>query len=160
MVPPDGACSRRRQGCGGKGEDQVLRRLSRWLRINPMATYTFGDDAGAVERLALVASAYEPTSRTFLNEHAPQHAEVAIDLGCGPGFSTQLIDTVCAPRTLIGIDSSSEFIEVARPRLPSTFLTHDVTTSRLPGAPAEVLYARLVLAYLGVGRGGRWNADT
>jgi len=31
-----------------------------------MARYTFGDDTPAVERLALVAQAYEPVSRAFL----------------------------------------------------------------------------------------------
>lgn len=114
-----------------------------------MTRYTFGDDPPAIERLALVAAAYEPGSQAFLREHAPPHAGVTIDIGCGPGFSTELVQRVLHPRSLIGVDSSAEFLAAARRRLPGArFELHDVTDAPLPGAPADVLYARLVLAHL------------
>jgi trans-aconitate 2-methyltransferase len=114
-----------------------------------VVSYTFGDDEPAVQRLALVSSAYELVSRSFLAEHSPADVDVALDLGCGPGFSTQLLDDVCAPRTLIGLDSSPQFLDKARARLPAArFETHDVTVTPLPGAPARVIYARLLLAHL------------
>ncbi len=127
-----------------------------------MATYTFGDDSAAVERMTLVASAYEPTSRTFLAQHLLHSVGVALDLGCGPGLSSQLLYSVCRPRTLIGIDSSSKFIGVARGRLPpASFETHDVTATPLPAAPVDVIYARLVLAHLPdpLGTAERWRRD-
>jgi len=114
-----------------------------------MSRYTFGDDEAAVERLDLVASAYEPTSRSFLAEHVPPAVDVAIDLGCGPGLSTRLLGEVCRPRVLIGIDASSGFVATARARLPGVvFHAQDVTAVPLPGAPASVIYARLLLAHL------------
>jgi trans-aconitate 2-methyltransferase len=122
--------------------------------------YTFGDDDPAVQRLALVSSAYELVSRSFLAEHSPADVDVALDLGCGPGFSTELVDDVCAPRTLIGLDSSPQFLDKARARLPAArFETHDVAVTPLPGAPATVVYARLLLAHLPapLGIAERWR---
>ena len=114
-----------------------------------MSEYTFGDDRSALERLRLVAGAYEPISRAFLAAHAPRSAPVALDLGCGPAFSTQLLMEVCNPITLIGIDSSPEFVQIARQRLRQVhFEALDVTTNHLPGAPAGLIYARLLLAHL------------
>jgi trans-aconitate 2-methyltransferase len=111
--------------------------------------YTFGDDRSALERLRLVAEAYEPVSRAFLAANAPRSARLALDLGCGPAFSTQLVMDACAPHAMIGIDSSAEFIQVARERVPGVrFETHDVTTNPLPGAPAELIYSRLLLAHV------------
>lgn len=114
-----------------------------------MPRYTFGDDDPAVQRLALVAAAYEPVSRAFLSAHIPSGADAVADVGCGPGFSTALIHTVAAPKRLIGIDSSAAFLDVARRRVPSaTFVVHDATVVPFPGGPYDVIYARLVLAHL------------
>lgn len=127
-----------------------------------MATYTFGDDEAAVRRLEFVASAYEPISRAFISESVPRGPEVALDLGCGPAFSTQLLSEVCAPRRLIGIDSSSQFLKIARSRLPGAhFEVHDVTSGPLPGAPADLIYARLVLLHLPdpLATARRWTRD-
>jgi len=127
-----------------------------------MARYTFGDDDDAIERMALVASAYEPASAAFLAAHAPRRAGVALDLGCGPGLSTALVDRVCGPQVLIGVDSSPAHVDVARARVArARFVTHDVTTSPLPGAPADLVYARLVLAHLPdpLGTARRWAGD-
>lgn len=114
-----------------------------------MARYTFGDDTRAVERLALVAKAYEPVSGSFLECRAPISPGVATDLGCGPGFSTRLISRVCTPRELIGFDSSPESLASATARVRNArFIEHDVTRTPLPVAPVDMLYARLVLAHL------------
>ena len=111
--------------------------------------YTFGDDAVAVRRLQLVADAYEPTSRAFLTEHAARRPDVAVDLGCGPGFSTRLLGGVCRPRTLIGIDSSGEFLDEARTIAPqATFAVLDLSHEAAVLPAAQVVYARLLLAHL------------
>jgi trans-aconitate 2-methyltransferase len=114
-----------------------------------MARYTFGDDEPARARLALVAAAYEPVSRAFLAREAPTGAALAVDLGCGPGFSTELVAATCRPRALVGLDASEQFLAMARPLVPTArFVRHDVTEVPLPGGPADVIYARLVLAHL------------
>jgi SAM-dependent methyltransferase len=127
-----------------------------------VARYTFGDDEAAVDRLGLVAAAYERTSLAFLVGNVPDRAGVALDLGCGPGLSTRLLGEACAPTVLIGIDSSPQFLGTARAMVPeATFVVHDVTTVPLPGGPADVIYARLLLAHLPapLGVAGRWAAQ-
>jgi len=124
--------------------------------------YTFGDDDPAGERLRLVADAYRPTSESFVTRHARRSVASALDLGCGPGFSTELLARVCRPRRLLGIDASPSFIELARKRVPDAeFAAHDASVTPLPGAPATVIYARLLLAHLpdplGVAR--RWQGE-
>lgn len=114
-----------------------------------MLRYTFGNDAPAVQRLALVAEAYERTSRTFLEAHAPVGSRTAVDVGCGPGFSTALLRDVCRPDLVIGVDVSPELLAVASGCVPDgVFVEADVSEGRVPGAPADVIYARLVLAHL------------
>jgi trans-aconitate 2-methyltransferase len=116
-----------------------------------VATYTYGDDALALRRLALVARAYEPVSAAFLAEHASRHGfpDAVLDVGCGPGFTTALLARMLSPQRLIGIDSSFLFLDVARSRVPGArFQRHDATVMPLPGAPVDVIYARLVLAHL------------
>jgi trans-aconitate 2-methyltransferase len=112
--------------------------------------YTFGDDDRAGQRLQLVADAYRPTSEPFIRAQAPPGAgSVVVDLGCGPGFSTDLLAETCRPRRLLGIDASPSFVELARRQVPSAiFAVHDASVTPLPGAPADVLYARLLLAHL------------
>ena len=103
--------------------------------------------------MRLVASAYEPVSRRFMERTRSQLADESlgsvVDLGCGPGYSTRLLGEVFQPRRLTGVDSSEEVLGVARSLNPgATFVTHDVMTTPLPGTPAEVIYARLLLAHL------------
>jgi SAM-dependent methyltransferase len=111
--------------------------------------YRFGVDRSAADRLRLVATAYDPVSRPFLADHALPRPGVAIDLGCGPAFTTELLSEVCRPGTIVGLDTSEAFVATARVRLPGVrFETHDATELPLPGAPADIIYARLLLAHL------------
>lgn len=114
-----------------------------------VARYTFGDDQAAVDRLQLVAEAYEPVSRAFLAEHVERPVALAVDLGCGPGFSTRLLGEVTRAGEPVGVDASAEFLEVARQIAPhARFVTADLSAP-VDGLPrADVLYARLLLAHL------------
>lgn len=96
-----------------------------------------------------MAKAYDAVSRSFLLMHAVPSPEVVLDLGCGPAFTTRLLHEVCRPNLLVGIDASAPFINEARVRLPEArFETHDAASLPLPGAPADVIYARLLLAHV------------
>ncbi len=111
--------------------------------------YRFGVDQSAADRLGLVARAYDPVSRPFLAANALPRPAMAVDLGCGPGFTTELLHETCGAATTIGIDASEDFVAAAQVRLPEfRFETHDVTELPLPGAPADIIYARLLLAHL------------
>jgi len=126
--------------------------------------YTFGDSDLAAHRLALVASVFEPTSRALLARVPSGDAGVglAVDLGCGPGHTTRLVAEVCRPRATLGLDASERFVATARSLTDDpavTYAVHDVTQVPLPGGPADVVHARLLLAHLPdpLGVVGRWR---
>ena len=113
--------------------------------------YSFGDSDVAARRLALMARVFEPTSRALLAESVPPGAGTALDLGCGPGNTTRLLAEVARPRSTLGLDSSERYVAAARAGTDDpavSFACHDVTSLPLPGAPADVVYARLLLAHL------------
>ena len=115
-----------------------------------MSDYSFGDSRRAAARLALVAQSFEPVSRAFLESAAPRGCARALDLGCGPGFTTRLLAEVCAPHELVGLDASPAYVAQARAAAPpgASFLVHDVTSLPFPGGAADLIHARLLLAHL------------
>ena len=113
--------------------------------------YTFGDSDLAAQRMALVAEVFGASSRALLEHAVPPGGRTALDLGCGPGHSTRLVAEVCRPRRTLGVDGSERYVELARATTPDPavgFVHHDVTRLPLPEAPADVVYARLLLAHL------------
>jgi trans-aconitate 2-methyltransferase len=112
--------------------------------------YTYGDTELAAERLDLVARAFAPTTRRFLQREGVRGSGLALDLGCGPGNTTRLLAETLSPVRTIGLDASQAFIERARHSAPSgvTFQEHDVRTVPFPQAPADLIYCRLLLSHL------------
>ena len=86
--------------------------------------------------------------RDLLAALPPIDAHAAIDLGCGPGNSTEVL-AACYPQANIsGIDSSSDMIEAARSRLPHVrFLVADLQTWQEAG-PFDVILANAVLQWI------------
>lgn len=75
-------------------------------------------------------------------------ARAVIDLGCGPGNSTELLAQHFAGATVRGLDSSGDMIEAARKRLPGVaFDTADIGQWDEPG-PFDVIFANAVLQWL------------
>ena len=112
--------------------------------------YTFGDTPVAGRRLELLADVLDPSTRAFLAQVAPSSPSVALDLGCGPARSTRLVAQVAGARRTIGVDTSQPFLERATRSSPPdvTFVQHDATSTPLPGAPAGLIYCRLLLAHV------------
>ena len=76
------------------------------------------------------------------------HARSVIDLGCGPGTSTEVLATRYPQAQIAGIDSSPDMIAAARERLPHIrFRVEDVQTWRDPGS-FDVILANAVLHWL------------
>jgi SAM-dependent methyltransferase len=115
-----------------------------------VARYAFGDGAPSARRLGLVAEAFEPSSRAFLARFAGRTLGLAVDLGCGPGHTTLLVDEVLHPRRTVGLDQSATFLELARAmtRQGTAFLEHDVTTVPFPESPADLAYCRFLMTHL------------
>ena len=115
-----------------------------------MTRYTYGDSALAAERLGLVASMFEATTRSFIGSVVREPPDSAVDLGCGPGHTTRLLHDVTRARSTVGLDRSEAFVDAARRDGPEgvSFAVHDVTRVPFPTGPADVVYARLLLAHL------------
>lgn len=114
------------------------------------ARYTYGDSPSAADRLDLVATVFEATSRAFIERAAPPKLDLALDLGCGPGKTTRLLARVARPARTVGLDRSGAFLERARRDAPPgmEFVEHDVFATPFPVGPAGAIYARLLLAHL------------
>jgi ubiquinone/menaquinone biosynthesis C-methylase UbiE len=112
--------------------------------------YTFGDTPLAARRLELLSDAFALSTRTFLAEATPRSPRVALDLGCGPGASTRLLAEATGAEHTVGVDTSAAFLELAAGQLAPgvSFVRHDATTVPLPGAPADLIYCRLLLAHV------------
>ncbi len=72
----------------------------------------------------------------------------AVDIGCGPGNSTELLVERFPDAEIVGLDSSPEMLVAARERLPNvTFVEADVATWN-PEAPVDLLYANATFQWV------------
>ncbi len=72
----------------------------------------------------------------------------AVDIGCGPGNSTELLAERYPDAEITGLDSSAEMLEAARKRLPKvTFVEADVATWQ-PQADTDLLYANATFQWV------------
>jgi trans-aconitate 2-methyltransferase len=75
-------------------------------------------------------------------------ARTAIDIGCGPGNSTEMLLARFPEAEVTGLDSSPEMLEAARKRLPRVRFEHmDIEAWQDPG-PFDVILANAVLQWL------------
>jgi trans-aconitate 2-methyltransferase len=114
------------------------------------AEYTFGDSERAARRLELVARVFEAGSAAFLRAHGRRDRELALDLGCGPGHTTELLLRTLAPVRTLGIEASAEFGALAAQRLHGRagVVIADVRTLPEQLSGADLIYARLLLTHL------------
>ena len=112
--------------------------------------YTFGDGATAADRLALLAAAFEPSSARLLRLLGYLRPRCAVDLGCGPGWSTRLVHALLAPATTLGLEQSPEHVARAEATAPPgvSYRVHEVTDVPFPGEPPDFLYSRFLLTHL------------
>jgi trans-aconitate 2-methyltransferase len=75
-------------------------------------------------------------------------ARRAVDLGCGPGNSTELLAARFPGAEVVGIDSSDNMLAKARERLPRVvFEKADLRTWR-PPQPIDVIFANAVMQWV------------
>jgi trans-aconitate 2-methyltransferase len=112
--------------------------------------YTFGDTEAAAARLAVVAEVFEEPIASLLSAIDFGQIDLAVDLGCGPGYTTRLLGDVVKPQRLVGLDSSAAFLERAQARRPGNtgWYCHDVTVVPFPTGSADLLHCRWVLAHV------------
>ncbi len=115
-----------------------------------LPSYAYGDNPVALQRLLLLAKVFAPCSEAMLKRIPLSEPDAVIDLGCGPGETTRLIFKRFPRAQTIGVDASPEFVAAAAARQPRaiSFVVGDVTQAPISGAPADLIYARLLLAHL------------
>ncbi len=87
-------------------------------------------------------------ARDLLAQVPLDRVDRAVDLGCGPGNSTELIIDRYGAATVSGLDSDLNMLEAARNRLPgTTFLEADLATWQ-PSEPTDLLFANAVFQWL------------
>jgi len=85
-----------------------------------------------------------------LLDHLPdKRVARAVDIGCGPGNSTELLQQRFPNAVVVGIDSSADMIAAARKRLPGIrFDIEDIAAWRGFGDPIDVILANAVLQWV------------
>jgi trans-aconitate 2-methyltransferase len=113
-------------------------------------SYTFGDHEEASRRLRRLAEVYEGETRGLLElARQPDPPRLAVDLGCGPGWTTQLMDAVLKPGRTVGLDSSERYIAEARTHCPKLeFLRHDILQTPFPVASPDLFLCRFLLTHV------------
>lgn len=115
--------------------------------------YTFGDNQEASRRLRRLAEVYEPETRDLLNavlsECSSARFELALDLGCGPGWSTRLIEQALRPKRIVGLETSEAYLAEAHSNHPRLeFIRHDVLSTPFPVDDADFIFCRFLLTHL------------
>jgi trans-aconitate 2-methyltransferase len=86
--------------------------------------------------------------RDLIAQLSRERVATAVDLGCGPGNSTELLATRFPDATIIGIDTSTDMLDAARVRLPKLrFELEDIATWAAPG-PYDILFANAALQWV------------
>lgn len=111
--------------------------------------YLFGDTDLAAQRLEVLDEVFAASSEAFLRESAESSPRLAVDLGCGPGYTTHMLADVLECDRTVGLDSSEHFIGLAKKTATDriSFGLHDVTTAPFPVGPCDLLYARFLLTH-------------
>ncbi|HKV53724.1 MAG TPA: class I SAM-dependent methyltransferase [Candidatus Binataceae bacterium] len=115
------------------------------------AKYLFGDSDLAAHRLQLLARVFDSSTRAFVRAAAGEvKPALAIDLGCGPGFTTHLLAEELGCEKVIGFDASRHFIDLACARASSrvSFELHDVLNVPFGCGAADVLFCRFLLTHI------------
>jgi SAM-dependent methyltransferase len=116
--------------------------------VSERDTYTFGDDDIASRRLARLATLYDGETRALVARAIPRPPPLALDLGCGPGWSTRLVHEVSHAHRTVGIDASDRYVAEARHRQPGLeFVVADIAAA-LPISGAELIVSRFLLTHL------------
>jgi trans-aconitate 2-methyltransferase len=86
--------------------------------------------------------------RDLLAQVPLARAHRVVDLGCGPGNSTELLIARYPDAEVIGLDSSPDMLRQARARLPKcAFLQADLA-SWMPAAGTDLLFANAVFQWV------------
>jgi trans-aconitate 2-methyltransferase len=118
----------------------------------PQDDYTFGDSELAERRLELLGTTFQDTTRDFLRAQAPEGPKLAVDLGSGPGHTTELLRDTLHPALTLAIDFSSAYVAATAKRVGGDpgveVLEADVLDLPERVSEANVIFVRMLLTHL------------
>lgn len=86
--------------------------------------------------------------RDLLSAVAPTDAKFVVDLGCGPGNSTEVLVDRFPEADVLGLDNSADMVDAARKRLPGVrFDLADISAWKAD-APCDVILANAVFQWV------------
>lgn len=110
--------------------------------------YTFGHTIEAAERLHKIAEFFNPSAHHFIKQNIQKDIHSALDLGCGPGYSTEMLANASGAGEVRGIDISQNFIQIAAEQYPQMdFQRGDVTRLHL-SHKYDLMYSRFLFSHL------------
>jgi trans-aconitate 2-methyltransferase len=86
--------------------------------------------------------------RDLLNAVPDTEAQIVVDLGCGPGNSTEVLAARFPNAVVKGVDSSPDMLEAARRRLPQISFERAEIESWAESGPFGVILANAVLHWI------------
>ena len=122
----------------------------------PQATYALGHTPQEYERLRMQARVWQAATGRLLDQLGLGPGASCLDAGCGPGETMRAMAERVGPAgRVLGIDADEPLGALALAMLRDaghrqcTFSAHDFTTGGpIPGAPFDLVYARLLLFHL------------
>jgi SAM-dependent methyltransferase len=115
-----------------------------------MTKYQFSDTDLAARRLKYLNEVYAESTRAFILDAVSHRPWLALDLGCGPGYTTHFLAELTRCDRAIGLDKSENFIALAEQTQTErvSFCLHNITSVPFPVGPGDLLYCRYLLAHL------------
>jgi trans-aconitate 2-methyltransferase len=87
-------------------------------------------------------------ARELLGRVPLEHARYVVDLGCGPGNSTELLVQRFPAAEVVGLDNSNPMLESARKRLPGVRFEFADISQWQPSQAPDLVYANAALQWV------------
>ncbi len=110
--------------------------------------YTFGHTRTAAERLKIIAGFFNPLAEVIIRNSMKNNTTYVADMGCGPGYTTNMLARATHATEVTGIDISSYFIRLAKQAYPDYRFVQDDVTRLKPTRKYDFIYCRFLLSHL------------